>query len=142
VWKWRQGSREERGGDHGPARKAVVLESSILVLAGFLLLWFTEKAAIGWIVVFMGALTGCAGLFAPPVYHALKRAGQKLGRIAGVCLTWLLLVPFFYICFSLGRLILAVRRKDPLHRRFPTDKKTYWEDRPAVRDASHYERQY
>jgi len=65
-----------------------------------------------------------------------------LGRGVGVAATWICLVPVFYLIFAPGRLILALSRKDPMGRAFPTRAPTYWVSRAPIKDAAEYRRQF
>ncbi len=67
-----------------------------------------------------------------------ESAGQSLGRLISHVLTWVLLVPFFYLCFTPGRLILILRKKDPLHRQCPSSETSYWVTRPPIADLDQY----
>ncbi len=56
---------------------------------------------------------------------------------AGKGLTYLLLVPFFYLFFTPAALILRAQGRDPLHRRFRDKRWTYWISRsPKERDEN------
>ena len=101
-----------------------------------------DKVWVPRIVLALAAVVFFGGFFWPPLYEGFKRGGLWLGKAAGVTLAWVLLVPFFYVCFTLGRLGLAARRKDPMQRRFEPGKTSYWSDRRPVADLESYRRQY
>lgn len=61
---------------------------------------------------------------------------------AGKGITFLLLVPFFYLVFVPGRLLLALSGRDPLNRRFPSDEPSYWVKRAPGISPAHYKKQY
>ena len=90
----------------------------------------------------MGALVLAGGLFAPPLYRVLRRAGRALGRAAGLALTWALLAPFFYLCFTAGRVILLLARRDPMQRAIDRAAPTYWRPHPGPPPLERYSRQY
>ena len=46
-----------------------------------------------------------------------------------VSCTWAVLTPFYILCFVPGRLILAMRGRDPLRREFPAPGASCWEAR-------------
>jgi hypothetical protein len=89
----------------------------------------------------ISALFLISGFFIPPLYHVLDRIGRLLGKWAGIGLTWLLLIPFYYLCVFPGRLILLLMGKDPLLRRREHSQISYWTDRKPS-DSNSYTRQY
>jgi len=63
------------------------------------------------------------------VIAALVRVFRALERITRVALTWILLTPLFFLVFPAGRLLLAVRGRDLLRRRFPAPGASCWDAR-------------
>ena len=86
-------------------------------------------------------MLGCA-LFVPPAFAAIEGFGKKLGVWVGTGLTYLLLVPFFYLVFVPGRLVLALMGKDPMQREFPTKEASCWSPRRTKMDEAHYRKQF
>ena len=82
------------------------------------------------------------GLFIPPAFLAIEKFGLKLGEWVATSLTWILLVPFFYICFVPGRIIISLAGKDPLNLKFSSTAKTYWVPRIPVNDIARYGKQH
>ncbi|NCD33864.1 MAG: hypothetical protein EOL87_10685 [Spartobacteria bacterium] len=67
---------------------------------------------------------------------------QKLGHWVGAALTWLLLVPFFYIACSTMRLGYLVMGIDPMERKLDRSCDSYWRLAPQpVRNEAYYRRQ-
>lgn len=112
-----------------------------MLLIGFLLFGVLHYRIAGAIVLVMGTIVLISGLFVPSIFWAIERVGAILGLAVGTALTWLLLVPFFYLCFTTVRLFHLMKGKDPLCRRCPTDEPTYWVPRPPVTDPAHYRKQ-
>lgn len=101
-----------------------------------------HKPVIG-IVVLAAALlllTLCACW--PLASEATKLLSAAVAKGVAVALTWVLLVPFFFLCFVPGRAVLLLLREDPLNRRFAPDEPTYWTPRIADQDPSQMRRQY
>ena len=65
---------------------------------------------------------------------------RTLTRITRVGLTWVLLTPFFFLVCPAARLVLAVRGRDPLQRRFPAPGASCWEARKPA--AGRYRRPF
>lgn len=124
----------------GTAKRAV-LQALIPFAAAALMVRKGHTTAAG-IVGGIGAVMLLSGLFIPAMFLKLERGGRWLGKAAGVGLTWLLLVPMFYLVFFPGRLILMLTGNDPMARKFPTKAPTYWIARKPVLSAEEYKRQY
>lgn len=144
IWPWR--NRPDAAGEAAAGvaarRKAAVRESAIACAVALLLLFLFDKQVLAGIVFAIAALVLVGGLFVEPVYRGFKKLGHYLAVGVGVGMTWLLLVPFFYICFTIGRVVLVLLRKDPLNREFPTAQPTYWSAYRYLPGADSYTRQY
>lgn len=104
---------------------------------------FTGHVIMPWVIAGLAALILLGGLAIPPIFHAFERFGLLLARWVSTGLTWGLLVPFFYVVFGFGKLLLLVTRQDPLSVRFPApDHATFWEKRMPVADLNQYRRQH
>ena len=117
------------------------VQAAIMAAMGAFLLAAGRRGPGLTLLVLAGALF-LGGLLVPPLFLRCERAGRRIGRLVGLALTWILLPLFFYLSFVPARIMLALRRRDPLGRRFPTALPTYWVDRPATGDKETYRRQY
>jgi hypothetical protein len=79
--------------------------------------------------------------FYPPIFLGVERVVMVIAKVVGIGLTWLLLVPFFYLCFVPGRILLLILGRDPLHRQFEKEKPTYWMVHPEPH-PDHFRKQY
>jgi hypothetical protein len=143
VWPWweaRVPVGRHAGRGHRVRRAA--MESCIGLAVGLLLLLKFRKEILATVVFSISGLTLIGGLFIPPLYRGIQRVGQWLGKVVGVGITWILLVPFFYICFPLGRVFFTVAGKDPIQRRFSPEAPTYWVPRKPISGPEHFHRQY
>lgn len=95
-------------------------------------------AALGTIA----AVLLLAGLFLPALYGKIDRLGRAFGRLVATALTWVLLVPMFFLVFAPGRLVLKLRGVDPLTRKCPSSEPTYWVPRKPVSGDADYKRQF
>ena len=94
------------------------------------------------IVCGIAAFLLVAGLWMPTVFRRIERAVGALAAGVGVLLTWVLLLPLFYLVFTPGRLILKVRGKDPLRREFPGSDTTFWIPHRSRTDEADYRKQF
>ena len=140
VWDWenRPGRRPEARARRG----AALAQAAVALAAATFLVFYKKYLVLGAVLYGLGALTLLGVLFVPPLHRALDRGGKWLGRVVGAAATWLLLVPFFYLCFPAARLLLKLRGRDPLRRRWEPAASSYWTDRQPVEQAAHYTRQY
>ena len=118
------------------------IQFTVMIIIGLVLYFKFDHIVMGRIVFGLAVIVLVSGLCIPPVFHAIERFGRALGHGAATGLTWLLLVPFFYIVFVPARFFLKLRGKDPLCRAFPTQEATYWVPRPPVENLDHYRKQH
>ena len=140
AWNW--ADRETAPAPRAPSRVAAVAQAAVALAVATWLMFFKKHVILGAVLYGVGTLVLVGGLFIPALHRAIQRGGVWLGRIVGQALTWLLLMPFFYLCFPPARLILWLRGKDPLRRRWDPSAASYWTDRPPVEQAAHYARPY
>ena len=142
IWPWRRTGGKTGQPDPAARRKRAVVEACVALAVALLLTFVFHKRIIGAIVFCIAALVLVGGLFVPPLYAGFKKAGVFLAKVVGVVLSWGLLVPFFYICFTVGRFVLLVSGKDPMRRKFDRDLKSYWSVHTSMGGADRYSRQY
>ena len=91
----------------------------------------------GRIVGILAVLVLFLGFVLPAAYRPVHAFGQTLGRLVGTGLTYILLVPFFFLFFLPVALWLRLRGRDPLHRKFRDQRWTYWiSRRPQAADGN------
>jgi len=141
VWPWRD--RKQEAVDEAPARRRhSLIEAAVGATVGLILLFVFHHKIVAIVVFSIAGIVLVSGQFVPPVYKAFKKGGMLLAKGVGIALSWLLLAPFFYICFTIGRIALTLSGKDPLARRCPSDEKTYWAEHAPISGPEHYTRQY
>jgi uncharacterized membrane protein len=113
-----------------------------MTLAGTVVYFLFNHKAIGVVIWLLTGLLLFGLLFAPSVVKGFDRFGSWLGRFVGAALTYILLVPMFYIIFSFGRIVITILGSDPMQRKWLPEAKSYWIDRPPLADATHFKRQY
>jgi len=141
VWPWREAETPATVAVAAKRRQRAALEALVMTGVGLLFQFVLHRVWPARIVLTLATVVLVGGLFVPPVYHGFHRAGKWLGKATGVAFAWLLLVPFFYICFPFGRLWMRLAGKDPLQRRFDSTLKTYWIPHPPASTPDRYLRQ-
>lgn len=140
VWRWRAPAS---GGAAGPAkaRARAAVQAAVAGAAGLVLLLVFHHRVVGLVVLAIAVVVLASGLFIPRAFAAIERFGKGLGKAVGTGLTWLLLVPFFYLCFVPARTLMALLKKDPLKLKFSPAAASYWTPRPPV-SAEQVRKQY
>lgn len=118
------------------------IQFAIASTIALLLYFLFKKPVMAAIVAVISTTVLVCGLFIPAAFLAIEKFGLKLGEWVATGLTWILLVPFFYICFVPGRIIMTLSGKDPLNLKFSSAAKTYWVPRTPVNDISRYQKQH
>lgn len=140
IWNWRDPQPD------GPAplsasraRVRGSFQAAIVAAIGGLLLWLGVRILASVMlgaaaIVLLAALTSPRGLYA-----VLDRMARAIGRRIGRALTWLLLVPLFYLFFLPFGLLFRRGRRDRLKRYFDSQAPTYWEavEGPTAASSSH-----
>lgn len=113
----------------------------MLVVAA-LLVFLVEAPRMGLAVCGAAAVVLISGLWVPVVFCGIDRAVRALATAVGAMLTWMLLVPFFYLAFVPTRLIQVIRGRDPMHREFPGRDTSFWIPHKARTTEQDYRKQF
>lgn len=143
TWTWRAvGPPLPVHHPMSPKVKACI-QAPLMVGVAYAIHHFTGHVIMPLIITGLAALILLGGLAVPPIFNAFERFGLLLARWVAAGLTWGLLVPFFYLVFGFGKLVLLVTRQDPLSVRFPApDHTTFWVKRQPVTSLDQYRRQH
>ena len=143
VWPWREKMAAPAAPKQtGPKASAVLLQTAIMAAIGAGIYGWLEHRTMGIVVWSLAGIVLVSGFFVPPVFAAIERFGQFLGRAVGAILTWGLLAPFYYLCFLPLHFVQKLKGQDPLPRRLHTAEATYWTPRPPVRNLAQYRKQF
>ena len=142
VWTWRDAAvKPDPDREAAALRRKAFVQTAVMAVAGFVLLHFKKHIGAG--VIFSLALFLLASaFFFPAVFRAVDKFARGFGHWTAIAMTWLLLVPFFYLTFVPGRIWILLTGKDPLNRRFPSPSPTLWVPRPPVKDPGQYRKQF
>lgn len=121
--------------------RALLQAVAALVIASILYFRF-DLRPVACAIASIAGLTLLCGLFIPRAYRVIERIQLFIGRAVGSGITFILLGVIFALCFVPGRLILALRRKDPLRRKSSGPDEILWISRSGSSDPDRYKRQY
>ena len=139
VWPWEK-IKEGQPADR-PGLRAL-LQAAILAAVGAGLFFGLHHKAMAGVAWGMGALVCISGLWIPRLFLAIEGLGRRLGQGVGVLLTYLLLVPFYFLVFAPAHAVLALRGKDPMNRRFPSPDESCWTPKRPIANRNHYKKQF
>ncbi len=142
VWNWRKPAARRVEQSPAVRRRHAVIEFCVVLAVSMFVRFVLKHEIMSTIILCIGSIVLIGGLFIPPVYHGFKRFGAALGRVLALVVTWILLVPFFYIFFTIARLGCLIQGKDLMCRRFDADATTYWVDHPGTPPPEQYRKQY
>ena len=121
--------------------KAAV-QAVVMTVVAFLLFRFRHQVIVPRCIGAMAVVVLIGGLFIPPLFLAIDRFfSVTLVKIVGTGLTYLFLVPFYFLVFAPAHWILNAKHVDPMAREFPTKLPTYWIPRKPV-DVAQYKKQH
>ena len=103
------------------------------------LLW---SQTIGTVVFCISTIILFSALVSPNgLYRIVRGVFAALGNVTGRALTWLTLVPLFYLFFLPFGLLFRRGRRDRMKRFLEPDQESYWEPHKTFSAADH-ERQF
>lgn len=133
--------REQSAANAAPSRKGPWIQFVVMAGVG-LLFFFFEHTIMAYVLWGISALLLSGLLFFPGVLRGFEKTGRGLARGIGAGITWLLLVPFFYVVFSAGRLFLRLRGRDPMRRVLDPSMSSYWTPHRKLDIEARYHRQF
>ena len=142
IWHWRA---EEPVSEARPSAASVRLRGSLQALVGAAfglashLFWSKTVAIVAFTAA--GLVLFCALASPHGLYALLRRLFEATGRVVGRAMTWIVMVPIFYLFFLPFGKLMRRGRRDRLHRYFDAEAETYWEPHTPIPTSS-LERQY
>ncbi len=123
-------------------RFKALIQSLVMSAVAALFYFWRGHVVLPAALAALAAVNLALGLAAPRAFGAVDRAMQAFGHGVGTAVTWIVLVPFFYLFMLPGRLILLAMGKDPLDRRFPDTPTSYWVPRRPAKSMDDYRKQF
>ena len=119
-----------------------IIQITVFTIIGFILLFWLKWTTIGFIVLGISAmiLSGC--LLIPGFSGRFEKFNQFLIEKVSLILSWLLLMPIYYLIFTPVRMIHFIKKQDPMHRQFPTEEKSCWTPVQEKETPDQYRKQF
>lgn len=142
TWHWRALGTPPPAKVPMPMSTKALIQAPIMALVGYGIYRWTGHLVGPAIVWTLAAAVLIGGLFIPPLFRAVEHFGAWLAKWVILILNYGLLVPFFYLCFVPGRLILKLQNIDPMNRAYPDARPSFWIARKPVADMAQYRKQH
>jgi len=142
AWKWQYQRNQPVVSRQKSGFGKLIFQSIIAFAVAALFAFIFHRVLFAGIVAGIGLLILISGLFIPKLYSAFERIVGIFAVGVGQALTWLLLVPFYYLCFLPARIILSLTKRDPMKRAWDSSAPTYWDEKHNVQDNNRMTKQY
>ena len=142
VWDWRNQNDKAGRLESGKLRIRAAVSVVVLSLIAALLYYRFHREIMACIPLGIAAIFLLCIAFCVPCLAAIEKGVGHFATGVGTAITWILLVPFFYLVFVSLRLILVITRQDPMFRKANHSASTYWTDRNHIADKANLERQF
>jgi len=142
AWKWRYQRNQPAVSRKHSRLVKLVFQSIIAFSVAALFAFIFHRVLFAYIVAGIGLLLLICGLFIPKLYSAFERIIGIFAFGVGQVLTWLLLVPFYYLCFLPARIILLLSKRDPMKRAWDSSAPTYWNEKRDIQSNDRMTKQY
>jgi hypothetical protein len=143
VWNWRYGRDHSARTRLVYSRRQGAVHSFIgLVIAA--ILFVLGQRTLAMIAGSLATLSFLLAMISPAgLYTRLRSGVAQLGVWIGIALSWILLVPLFYLFFLPFGLLLRRGARDSMERNLDSTAMSYWKKRKEVTSVrSGYERQF
>lgn len=143
AWNWRDDQlASSRARAEARSRRRGLVQAFVVIAAAAGLRFLLQRTLLADVLFVAGVVVLFAALWRPLWLLPLHRFGQSAGRVAGITLSWLLLVPFFLVFVAPAGLVLRWRGKDALSRRPLAPGLTGWIPRRLEPSPSSMTRQF
>ncbi|WP_437963548.1 hypothetical protein WMF04_27905 [Sorangium sp. So ce260] len=100
---------------------------SLLALTVAVVAHLLHWQVVSWVAGAVGGITLFAALVSPAgLYAGIERGLEKFAGVVGEVVTWLVMVPVFYLVFLPFGLAARRGKKDPLKRFYEREAPSYW----------------
>ena len=143
VWPWKADQSSLLRESVGKVRLGAVGQGIIGGAVGTAV-YFYLSPTVGMVAWVISGLLALIGLISPlGLYSKISSGMESFGRFVGMVLSWLLLVPVYYLFFTPFRLLFRRGKKDAMKRWLDPEASTYWIERSnPLPEPDSYQRQF
>jgi hypothetical protein len=123
-------------------KKHDLIQFGIMCFAATILLLFFRHLVLSIIIYFLSFLVLIGIFICPSILRFFNLLAKATSGIIAKLLSCLLLVPFYFLCFFPGHIILSIICKDPLNRKFEKNSTSYWILKQQKEEIDEYKVQY
>jgi len=142
TWDWQSRQDDTSTGSAGGHRRSALIQAVVMSLIAGVLYFGFHHHLFARVIWALAGLILILGLFLPAAYRPIHAFGRWLGRVVGKALTYILLVPFFFLFFTPVAILLRMQKRDPLHRAYRKSQWTYWIARSPKDRAENIDKQF
>ena len=141
-WRWWYNSRQSPREKRRPGINRILAQSLVAFAIAALIAFKFQRVIFAGIVAGIGLFMLLCGIFFPRLHQRIERVINKIAFALGQGLTWLLLAPFYFICFLPGRILLLLAKRDPMKRAWVSSAPTYWAIKRELQSNDRITKQY
>ena len=142
VWDWKSDKADTSHHELGKSRIRAAISILILSVIASVLYFKYHHVVTACVPAGIAAFLLLCIAFCPRCLKGIEKGLGHFASAVGTAITWILLVPFFYIVFGVLRFILLITRQDPMFRNYDSSVTSYWTDRHRTADRANLERQF
>ena len=142
TWPWAAPPVAPKVSPAAHGRKKVIITTPIALAIAYSVHRFLGHTIMAYVITSIALFIAFSAFVLPSVFAAIDRFFLRLGHYIGVTVTWLLLVPFFFIFFVPGHALFALFGKDPMARRRLPGDQSGWHQHPGITRTEHFKRQH
>lgn len=141
-WQWPSLGPAPLTGNEAWARVRRAAAKAALPAAAAVVLWLCGRTHAAAALVAASILLVASAFLLPRVFDRLNGLVESAAGCIGTLLSWLVLVPFFFLVIAPAGIAMRIRHRDPLNRRFPADGHSLWNLRTEPNDPDSSQRQF
>ena len=124
IWQWRQSQSTTNPSSQSRKKASIHLVIGAIVASLF---FFFDIPRMATVVASISTFTFLLGLLSPNnLFPALQASLQRLGALLALVVTWVSMLPLFFLFFVPFRFLFRQKGKDSMKRFYDPNASTYW----------------
>lgn len=143
TWRWTHSDEQATAKPESKKHdKKVFISTPIALGIAYCVHRYSSHPKMAFVIAGIALFIAFSAFVLPTVYEAIDGFFQTFARWVGTGMTWILLVPFFFLFFVPGRILFKLSGKDSLRLNFLPKEDSYWIPHPGVTREDHYRKQH